>query len=47
MTTALSTRVSKALSPLFRRDPFANLQREMDDLMSRFKTDWNGDLGSE
>lgn len=44
MTTALSTRVSEALSPLFARDPFASLQHDMDDLLSRFKADWNGDL---
>lgn len=43
MSTGLSTRVSQALSPLFSRDPFANLQQEMDDLLSRFKLDWNGD----
>jgi HSP20 family protein len=43
MSTALSTRVSQALSPLFGRDPFTSLQQEMDDLLSRFKTDWNGD----
>jgi HSP20 family protein len=41
MTTALSTRVSRALQPLF--DPFAGLQKEMDDLMGRFQADWNGD----
>lgn len=43
MTTALSTRLSQSLSPLFGRDPFASLQQEMDQLLSRFKTDWNGD----
>lgn len=42
MTTALSTRVSQALSPLFGRDPFASLQKEMDDLLSRFQSDWSG-----
>lgn len=43
MTTALTPRVSQALSPLFARDPFAGFQQEMDNLLSRFKTDWNGD----
>lgn len=42
MSTALSTRVSQALSPLFGRDPIASLQQEMDELLSRFKSDWNG-----
>jgi HSP20 family protein len=41
MTTALSTRVSRALQPLF--DPFAGLQKEMDDLLNRFQADWSGD----
>lgn len=43
MTTALSTRASRALQPWFSRDPFVNLQQEMDDLLSRFQTDRNGD----
>jgi HSP20 family protein len=43
MTAALSTRVSQALSPLFGRDPFTGLQHDMEELLSRFKTDWNGD----
>jgi len=42
MSTALSTRVSQALRPLFNRDPFGNLQQEMDDLLSRFQLDRNG-----
>lgn len=42
MSTALSTRVSKALRPLFNRDPFSGLQKEMDDLLSRFQADWDG-----
>ncbi len=41
MTNALSTRVSRALQPLL--DPFAGLQKEMDDLMNRFQADWNGE----
>lgn len=41
MTTSLSSRVSRALQPLI--DPFAGLQKEMDDLMNRFQVDWNGD----
>lgn len=43
MSTALSTRVSQALRPLFNRDPFGSLQQEMDDLLTRFKMDFNGD----
>lgn len=43
MTTALSTRVSQALRPLFGRGPFADFQKEVDDLVSRFHADWNGD----
>lgn len=43
MTTALSTRASRALQPWFSRDPFVSLQQEMDDLLSRFQTDRNGD----
>ncbi|MDP1562193.1 MAG: Hsp20/alpha crystallin family protein [Pirellulaceae bacterium] len=42
MTTTLTNRVSQALSPLFSRDPFTSLQQEMEDVLSRFKTDWNG-----
>lgn len=41
MTTALSTRMSRALQPLL--DPFSGLQKEMDDLMNRFQADVNGD----
>ncbi|MFO0918809.1 MAG: Hsp20/alpha crystallin family protein [Planctomycetaceae bacterium] len=41
MTTALSNRVSRALQPLL--DPFAGLQKEMDDLLNRFQSDWSGD----
>lgn len=43
MTTALSTRPSRALQSLFGRDPFAGFQEEMENLMSRFRGDWNGD----
>lgn len=43
MANALSTRVSRALQPWFGRDPFVNLQQEMDDLLSRFRADINGD----
>jgi len=42
MSTALTTRLSQALRPLFVRDPFAGLQKEMDDLISRFAGDMNG-----
>lgn len=43
MTTTLSTRLSRAMQPLFGVDPFAGLQKEMDDLLSRFQADWNGE----
>jgi HSP20 family protein len=43
MSTALSTRFSRALQPLFGGDPFTGLQKEMDDLMSRFQADWSGE----
>lgn len=43
MTTALSTRVSRALRPLLGRDPFVSFQNEMQELMSRFQSDWDGD----
>lgn len=43
MRTALSRRMSRALQPLFRGDPFTLLQQEMNDLLSRFQTDWNGE----
>lgn len=43
MTTDLSTRVSRALRPWFGRDPFTDLQQEMDALLSRFEAGWNGD----
>ena len=43
MTTSLATRVSEALSPLFGRDPITRLQRDMDDLLRRFETDWGGE----
>ncbi len=42
MTTALTSRVSQALSPFFTRDPFTGLQKEMDDLLSRFQADFTG-----
>lgn len=42
MTTALATRVSQALRPLFARDPFDGFQKEMDDLLSRFQADFTG-----
>ena len=43
MSTAMSTRLSRALQPLLTPDPFSGLQKEMDDLLSRFQADWNGD----
>ena len=41
MSTALTTRLSRAMQPLL--DPFGGLQKEMDDLLTRFQSDWNGD----
>ncbi len=41
MATALTTRVSRALRPLL--GPFDGFQKEMDDLLSRFQGEWNGD----
>jgi HSP20 family protein len=43
MSTALSTRISRGLAPLFGREPFRTLQEEMDDLIGRFSADWNGE----
>lgn len=42
MSTALTTRISQALRPLFTRDPFDGFQKEMDDLLSRFQVDVAG-----
>jgi HSP20 family protein len=39
----LSTRFSQALRPLLTRDPFENLQQEIEGLITRFKADGNGD----
>jgi HSP20 family protein len=43
MATGLTKRVSQALRPFFTRDPFVGFQQEFDDLLSRFKADYNGD----
>lgn len=43
MSTTLSRRLSRAMQPLFGADPFAGLQKEMDDLLSRFQADWGGE----
>ncbi len=43
MSTALSTRISRGLAPLFSHEPFHTLQEEMDDLIGRFSADWNGE----
>lgn len=43
MTTAMSTRFSRAMQPLFGGDPFAGLQKEMDDLLNQFQAGWSGD----
>lgn len=45
MSTALSRRLSRAMQPIFGGDPFAGLQKEMDDLLSRFQADWGGGDG--
>lgn len=42
MSSTLSTRLSRAIQPLIGIDPFAGLQKEMDDLLNRFQSDWNG-----
>ena len=44
MSTGLSTRFSQALSPLFSRDPFENLQQEIASLFDRVRVGGNGDL---
>jgi HSP20 family protein len=43
MSTALSTRITRALRPWMRRDPLESIQEEMDQLLSRMRLDWNGD----
>lgn len=43
MSTALPTRLSRALQPWFGRTSSLDLPQEMDDLLSRLRTDWNGD----
>jgi len=43
MTTTLPRRASGTLSPLFGRDPFRALQEQMDDLIARFESEWNGE----
>lgn len=40
--STLTTRMSRGLEPIFRRDPFRALQQEMDDMLSRFSRDWDG-----
>ena len=43
MSTALSTRISRRLAPLFGREPFHALQQEMDDLINRFSAGVEGE----
>jgi HSP20 family protein len=43
MSTALSTRLSRAMQPLFGGDLLASFQKEMDELLSRFQASWSGD----
>jgi HSP20 family protein len=43
MASTLSKRVGQSLAPLFGRDPFASFEKEVSDLMSRFRTDWNSE----
>lgn len=43
MTTTLPARASRALRPFTLRDPFRALQEQMDDLIARFETEWNGE----
>lgn len=42
--TALSRRISRALQPLFTRDPLASFEREMEDLINRFQPEWREGL---
>ncbi len=41
MANTLSKKASDTLSPIF-RDPFGSFQKEMHDLMTRFRSDWPG-----
>ena len=43
MSEPRPTRASRGLRPFFGRDAFVSLREEMDDLMSRFFSDWGGD----
>jgi len=43
MAKQLPPKTSRGLSPWFSREPFRTLQEEMDDLISRFSADWNGE----
>lgn len=42
MSTELSTRPSGGLTSWFSRDPFRTLRDEMDSMLSRYATDWEG-----
>jgi HSP20 family protein len=43
MTVSLPARISRRLRPLLPRDPFHTLQEELDDLLSRFSAEWDGE----
>lgn len=43
MATSLIPRLSRALSPFFDRNPFSALEEELDDLLNRYRSEWNGD----
>lgn len=44
MSSTLSKRVSQALSPFLGNDPFATLQKELNDLLTQFRSELNGGL---
>lgn len=43
MTTTLAKRTAGGLRSLLSRDPFRALQEEVDELIERFESEWNGD----
>jgi HSP20 family protein len=43
MTVSLPTRISRGLQPFVSGDAFRALREEMDDLLSRFSADWDGE----
>lgn len=46
MSTAISTKIARALRPWVRRDPLETIQDEMDQLLSRMRLDWDGEAGA-